>query len=367
MVSILIPTLNRPEFLYRALKYYRKVGFEGVFYIGDSSDRDNASKNLLNIDKMRESLNIDYKYYEKDRYDVALVLKDQIERAKTPYIAICCDDDFLNVNGVRKCAKFLENNADYVSARGIRLNFSLKEINEVYGEIDQLHLVPSLYLENNSARVRWATYMNCDLSTMYNVHKKDIFQKMFQHIEKVSIPDFRNELLQSSTTCLLGKTKNLDVLYNLVQLHEGSISYSGRVTIFDQIMSAGWSASIKFMSTFVSEQLMEKDMLNDEQSKSFVYNEFEKYLVRLFLSQTKAENNNIDKIMNIGFKLRNFIKGSPKLLGLLRYLIDKRAKASNLYNNPKSCRVSLSSIISSASPYRNDFLAVADIISNSNA
>lgn len=366
MISILIPTLNRPEFLYRALKYYKAAGFDGVISIGDSSNSENSTRNLLNIDKVSGGLDIDYRYYEKDKYDIGLVLKDQIERVRTSYIAICCDDDFLNVNGVKKCVSFLDDNPNYVSARGIRLNFMLTEIDNIYGEIDKLYYVPSLDLEDDSASVRWATYMNCNTATAYNVHRKETFQKMWQHIEDFSTYDLKYELYPCSVTCLLGKTKNIDVLYNVVQQHHGSLSCSGKITIYDAIMSEGWSTSVKFFSYYICEELKAADKLNDQDARSFVYKEFEKYLASHFLNQTKMDNINIDKIMNIGLKLRNYIKKSPNLSSFLRYLLYRKIKSSNMYNNPKSGPVSLSSIMSYSSPYREDFLSIANIISAAN-
>lgn len=364
MISILIPTLNRPEFLYRALKYYKAAGFDGVISIGDSSSNENSAMNLFYIDKMSGSLDIDYRYYEKDKYDIGLVLKDQIERVRTTYIAICCDDDFLNVTGVKKCATFLDDNKNYVSARGIRLNFMLSEIDDVYGEIAKLHYIPSLNLEEDSASARWATYMNCNTATAYNVHRKETFQKMWQHIDDFLTYDLKYELYPCSVTCLLGKTKNIDVLYNVVQQHHGSLSYSGKITIYDAIMSEGWSTSVKNFSYYICEELKIIDKLKDQDARSFVYKEFEKYLVSHFLNQTKIENNNIDKIMDIGLKLRNYLKKYPNISSFLRYLLARKIKSANMYNNPKSGPISLSSITSSSSPYREDFLAIANIISN---
>ncbi|MGV8058414.1 MAG: TIGR00180 family glycosyltransferase [Smithellaceae bacterium] len=363
MISILIPTLNRPEFLYRALKYYKAAGFDGVISIGDSSSSENSTMNLFYIDKLKGSLDIDYRYYEKDKYDIGLVLKDQIERVRTPYIAVCCDDDFLNVSGVKKCVSFLEANTTYISARGMRLNFMLSKIDDVYGEIDKVHYVPSLNLEDDRASDRWATYMNCNTATAYNVHRKETFQKMWQHIEDLITYDLKYELYPCSVTCLLGKTKNIDVLYNIVQQHHGSLSYSGKITIYDAIMNEGWSTSVKNFSNYICEELKVMDKLTDQEAQSFVYKEFEKYLVSHFLNQTKTDNNNIDKIMNIGLKLKNYIKGRPNLYSFLIYLRSRKIKPSNMFNNPKDGPVSLSAMMSPSSPYREDFMAIANVIS----
>jgi glycosyltransferase domain-containing protein len=364
MISILIPTLDRPEFLYRALKYYQAAGFDGTLFIGDSSNQENSSKNLRYIDTVSSRLNVDYRYYEKDKFDIGLVVKDQIERVKTPYIAVCCDDDFLNVQGVNQCVAFLDDNPAYASARGIRLDFYLSQIDSVYGDIAKLNYLPSLQLEDDRAAARWATYMNCNTSTGYNVHRKEMFQKMWEYVERFTTYSLRHEIFQCSVTCLTGKTKNLNVLYNVVQQHHGSISYSGKITVYDAIMNEGWSADVKAFSDYVCGELIKSDKMQEEDARRFFYREFERYLAGHFLYQTEIEHKNIDidRITNIAVRLRAFIRKNQLLSAFLRRLLNRRADATHLYNNPNLREVSLSSLLSPSSPYRIDFLKIAAII-----
>jgi glycosyltransferase domain-containing protein len=365
MISILIPTLNRPEFLYRALKYYKTAGFDGVISIGDSSNPENAAQNLLYIDHVSDVLDIDYKYYEKDEYDIGSVVKDQIDRARTPYVAICCDDDFLNVQGVKKCASFLDDKPDYASARGIRINFMLSDIDNVYGDIDKLQYVPSLDLDDDRPSVRWAAYMNCNTATAYNVHRKETFLKMWHNIDHYSTYDLRYELVPCSVTCITGKTKNLDVLYNVVQQHHGSVSYSGKITIYNAIIGEGWSSDVKNFSDYICEELKTREKMSEEEARTLFYKEFEKYLLSHFLYQSGADSNNvnIDRITNLAIKVRTFIRNSPRLSALLRTFLYRKLDASRLYNHPTVRSVSLSSMLDKSSPYREDFSLIADILS----
>ena len=364
MISILIPTLNRPEFLYRALKYYRAAGFDGVISIGDSSDDVNSAKNMDAINRVTDGLRVDYQYYSKDKYHIGLVVKDLIDRAETSYVALCCDDDFLNVNGVKKCASFLDGNPDYVSARGIRITFMLSNLDSVYGKIDNLLYVPSLDLESESAADRWATYMRCNTATAYNVHRKVTFQKMWQRIEEFFTHDLKHEIYPCSVTCLLGKTKNIDVLYNVVQHHRGSLSFSGKIRIYDAIVSEGWSSDVRHFCNYVCDELKMRDKLSEEEARSFFYKEFENYLLSQFLYYTGLDNKNIniDRITNLAMKIRTSIRKRPYLSAFLRYLSQRKLDAANLYNHPHAQPVALASMTGRSSPYREDFSTIVSIL-----
>ena len=43
-ITILVPTMNRPDYLQRALAYYRAAGFDGCILIGDSSEGEAAEQ-----------------------------------------------------------------------------------------------------------------------------------------------------------------------------------------------------------------------------------------------------------------------------------------------------------------------------------
>ena len=48
-VSILVPTMNRPEFVLRLLEYYRSVNCIHPIYIGDASNEQNKHEVLKKI------------------------------------------------------------------------------------------------------------------------------------------------------------------------------------------------------------------------------------------------------------------------------------------------------------------------------
>ena len=126
-VSILIPTLNRSEFLIRALSYYCKVEFKGWICIGDSSNAQHNERIKSVIYALEDKLNIIYKYSPKPPYtNDSMCMKELIEIAPTPYVVYAGDDDFLVTSALAQFAAYLEDHSEYVAAHGLRLAYNLK-------------------------------------------------------------------------------------------------------------------------------------------------------------------------------------------------------------------------------------------------
>ena len=56
MISLLIPTMNRSDFLIRLLRYYRALGFQGCICIGDSSDAVHVERTKKAIQELQDKL-----------------------------------------------------------------------------------------------------------------------------------------------------------------------------------------------------------------------------------------------------------------------------------------------------------------------
>src|SRR3989338_1261161 len=62
-VTLLIPTMNRSEFLIRLLRYYRDLDFQGFICIGDSSDTFHVERTKKVLNELQGKLNITYREY----------------------------------------------------------------------------------------------------------------------------------------------------------------------------------------------------------------------------------------------------------------------------------------------------------------
>jgi hypothetical protein len=59
-VGIMIPTMNRADFLARELAYYGDVGSRNTIYVGDLSETSHADQTLKAIGGLKRRVNIVY-------------------------------------------------------------------------------------------------------------------------------------------------------------------------------------------------------------------------------------------------------------------------------------------------------------------
>ena len=81
--------------------------------------------------------NLDYDYlrypYDQTLDDFHEKMSDSIQKISTPLASIMDNDDFLLLEGVKKCVDFLKNNKDYSSARGLVNRLGVNK--DIFGDI----------------------------------------------------------------------------------------------------------------------------------------------------------------------------------------------------------------------------------------
>lgn len=106
LFTLIIPTYNcRFYYIERILDYYKDVSFNII--IVDSSQK-----------KLKKDLGANISYIYTPELNYFEKLKHAIGKVKTPYVALCADDDFTTMSGINECLTFLENNKDYSSVQG---------------------------------------------------------------------------------------------------------------------------------------------------------------------------------------------------------------------------------------------------------
>ena len=122
-VSILVPTLNRSEFVIRLLEYYSSVKSIHPIYIGDSSNISHKNKILDKVNDLKGKLCINYFHWPK--YNDLKTLDELAKKSKEDFCAYIGDDDFLIPNSLEICANFLSKNPNYRTAQGKAMIFHL--------------------------------------------------------------------------------------------------------------------------------------------------------------------------------------------------------------------------------------------------
>jgi len=303
-VSILIPTLNRSEFLIRALSYYGKVGFKGWICIGDSSNAQHSDRIKRSVHALENKLNIIYKYFPKPPYiNDSMCVKDMIQIAPTPYVVYSGDDDLLVPSSLGQCAAFLEDHSEYIAAHGLRISYKLRSGRE-FGEMQRIDYVQQHIWESEKASERWADYVRHGISTQYYVHRKEIWERMYQ--DTVSVQSFYlgNEFLPCSLTAIYGKVKQLECLSTLFQIQDHTRPVGW---FFDLVLHLDWSQSFQGLRHSIVEALMHQDGVNERIAQEIFDREFWYHIASVLFSQyQKIHGGFPDKHIDPRCNLSNF-------------------------------------------------------------
>ncbi len=278
-VGIIIPTMNRPEFIIRQLNYYASINCPHPIYIGDSSDDEHAQKLQKEIERKREFLKINYWRYPKSEFSPAKSMAECMQglfsRVKEKYTAFIGDDDYQIPSSLSKCAEFLENNPDYSSASGQAVSFRLIN-NGSYGELKRLSDYPRRKIEFPTAAERLADFMPNYYVPLFSVHKTELMKKCWSQTTKLKNWDFSTEILPSAMSLIWGKSKILDCLGFVRQIH--NIQHESP-NIFDWITGKDWYSSYEIFSDTLANEIVAKDNITINEARQAVKQSFWGYVV----------------------------------------------------------------------------------------
>jgi len=120
-LTLIIPTKNRPEFIFKILDYYKKNAFTGKIIIADSS----SNKNYNVTRKIIRSFKLDISLYNHSGYTWQAIKKIS-SRINTEFCIYTGDDDFLVISTVLKVLEKLKKNHSFSGFCGESLIYSTK-------------------------------------------------------------------------------------------------------------------------------------------------------------------------------------------------------------------------------------------------
>ena len=119
-LTIVIPLRGRPLFTLRFLWHANAARLPYKFILADGEVRLDLSRLLDDARKLFPNIDVDYIRYPDDtdfaRYFAKMT--DAIARARTPYVMLADNDDFLAQSGLERSLDFLDANSDYVCCGG---------------------------------------------------------------------------------------------------------------------------------------------------------------------------------------------------------------------------------------------------------
>lgn len=272
MITLLIPTMNRSDFLIRQLNYYRDIVFRGHICIGDSSNTKHIERNKRAIKALQGNLNIVYQEYP--HLNNAECVQRLLDFVSTSYAALVPDDDFLVPAALEQCALFLDKHPDYSAAHGMGVVVRLQS-SGAYGKVRWVCRYRQPVIEGEKASQRLLSHLSNYSVTLFSVHRVESWRMMYRDISLLTDRTFAMELLPCCLSVLQGKVKELDCLYLVRQSHGQRYLLPNQ---HDWINSPNWSSSYQVFCHCLARELARQDRVSMDKAEEVVKQAFQSYL-----------------------------------------------------------------------------------------
>lgn len=218
-MTILIPTLNRPDFLKRTLDFYYQCSCQYKFLVGDAS-AGYASK--LNQEICLKFPNVEYFNFSDD--SVGLTIQKLNKYVNTDYVTILPDDDLIMPRAIDKIISFLDSDHNYIAANG---NGAIYELDKpgAYGKIRDLGDYPQRSILGETAPLRLQALLENYFVVIFSIHRIKPWIDMWTHARNGLDIAFNDELTPSYLSAILGNTYHFDDFYLLRQTHDQRINH----------------------------------------------------------------------------------------------------------------------------------------------
>ena len=347
MITLIIPTMNRSDFLIRALRYYRDLEFQGYIYIGDSSNVEHAERTKRELRSFEGALNIVYREYP----GLSNVVCEQqlFDMVFTPYAAWIADDDFLVPSAMEQCMDFLDDHPDYSAAHGVGALISL-ESGPVYGEVANAGPYKQPVIEAESASQRLIDHFRDYSVDIFSVHRVETWRRMHRDTAMVADKALQSELLTGGLSVIQGKVKELDCLYLVRQVHKQRYLLPDT---FDWITSEDWAPSYRCVRDLLADELAQQDGISMDEARQVVKLAFWPYVTGALAKKWQAAGGN-----GVGTRtrLRAAARGFPGLRRTWRTF--------RTFLPSREGRMSLPPLLRPTSLYHTDFMPIYRSVTN---
>lgn len=358
MISIIIPTMNRPQFVQRLLSYYAKQKFPYSIFIGDSSVEPYQREVESCVKNFCKTIEVSYVACPGlNNYEVIQAL---MEKTKAPYISYLADDDFLIPETLKECLEFMEKNPGYSGALGKALLFKLRS-DGAYGPFEATHVYPEYNLESDAPKKRLLNHVENYSSVFHGVCRKEMFKKALRNIEElkaVTTKEFNlsdkvewfshiqfSELLTSWSMVIQGKIKRLDSLHYVRQVHDARYLFPDW---YDWITAPNWNRLLEIFRERVLQDLIEAGY-SAEEGPSIFKELFFQYLAKRAAHRLLKSKRNPGKMA-----LKNYLKNFLFVQSAWRQILSVTEE------------MSLESLLRESSAHHQRFMPIYQLITKEN-
>jgi|SaaInlStandDraft_2_1057019.scaffolds.fasta_scaffold16554_2 glycosyltransferase domain-containing protein len=240
LLTIIIPTKNRPYLLDRSLSYYAEINFLARIVVIDSSDSILSKKTKKTCNKYDKNLTIDYTHVgvNTEVSDKHYIAADMVD---TPYILSVGDDDFPLESAINKILLKLEKDSSIVAAFGERM--AITQIDSKTSGFKWVGAYPNysgISITNNNAldRIRripipmWQQYPN----SIFRTEPYREAYKMVRNLEHTQYAEF----FTLSFILAHGKWVKYNILFAVCHQESESCHFKDR-NLFPSYIGSGGS------------------------------------------------------------------------------------------------------------------------------
>jgi glycosyltransferase domain-containing protein len=349
-VAILIPTINRSEFLIRQLRYYALVKSPHPVYVGDASDEEHKRKVETCIAGLGGAITIHYYHWPQctDRQ----AYKRLSGLVEEEFSAFSGDDDFLVPDSLTRCAAFLKQNPEYSTAQGKGVVFELKKAG-AFGDFEFANTYwRKTGAEETTGRERLLSFSKNYWVANFSVHRTNELREDSDVIGEM-LDTSLAEVLHNFLFHIKGKSKNVDCLYLFRQVHPAQHSsplFEWNDDPFSNLTSKDWHPTCMiFLKTTIA-ALAKTDGINESAASEIVRQCLWSYLANAIHSGYEKTYGNATFIDKPPIK---FLRG----IGVVRSMRYLRSLVTARYGE-----LSLPALLNRSSPYNNDFKIVYEVV-----
>ena len=251
LLTIVLPTRNRPDLLRRSLMFYAYYGLSYPIAVADSSDPAYLDE-MYSLMKEFPQVDLTITHFDPE-YNSWLKIIEVMEQQSCPFIALSGDDDFLLDKAITASISFLIDNPDFsvVDGREVRIARSGALLESFWGYSAILHQQNAVIADDPIARL--VQYFQSYWPTFYGVHRKDSVIEAFRSGYEMETENLVSELMQGAVTVLNGKYKSLPIPYIVRQV------YHNQSTAFDSwekiVHSDEFDSQLKYFRQRVQNKL----------------------------------------------------------------------------------------------------------------
>jgi glycosyltransferase domain-containing protein len=209
LLTIVIPTRNRPGFLYRLLSYLQAEGHDFEILIADSSDLEALQAGRRIVERLGIKARYLVEEYDSDpKMPAYSKLYAAAQTITTPFVCVLADDDIVDIEVLRRCITVLDENRDYSLCHGKYVGFTPEN-----GQYALTHVeYGGTSFESDDPAIRISDFLMSYEAIFYSVFRTETLRIGMEFALRQRSPVFA-EIMVGYVAVLSGKVKRLPDIF----------------------------------------------------------------------------------------------------------------------------------------------------------